>query len=337
MERGELRAIPAEVNEFRHLSRINLPGFWNAGAIFPECHVAGSRQERSIAAYPSPHRDSSTPFMNASKTGHPVAEVTAALLLTALVCAGFWTIFSQLEWTRSSAALWKYRESLGQGWWVSLVVSAGSLIGSCLVAAALVAGQRSGLRAVRWFTQGFVEIVRGMPLLSLVLIGFYVVLNNRTVSELLSRLSSLVGLAGTDYDLAGKLFAGILLLSIFTGAYLTEILRGGLDSIPHAQLDSARAVGFSRGQVMRYVVFPQALRRVLPALAGQFVSLVKDSSLLCVIGVNEFTYQARAFYAATYLGVEAFLPLAAGYLLLTLPIAAFAHWLERRFKAATAG
>lgn len=253
-------------------------------------------------------------------------EIPAAVLLTSLVCAFFWIIFSQLELTRSGDALWRYRESLLSGWWVTLLVSAGALVGSCVVAGVLVAGQRSALISVRWFTRGFVEIVRGMPLLSLVLIGFYVVLNNRYISDVLESV-----------NLGGKMFAGILLLSVFTGAYLTEILRGGLESIPQAQIDSARAVGFDRRQVLRYVIFPQALRRVLPALAGQFVSLVKDSSLLMVIGVNEFTYQARAFYAATYLGVEAFLPLAVGYLLLTLPIAAFSHWLERRFKAATAG
>ena len=252
-------------------------------------------------------------------------EILSAVLLTALLCAGFWVIFSELDLTRGQAALWKYRESIIQGWVVTLLVSAGSLLGSCVVAAVLVAGQRSSLRMVRWFTQGFVEVVRGMPLLSLVLIGFFVVLNNIHISRALDSVG-----------LGGKLAAGIMLLSVFTGAYLTEILRGGLESIPQAQLDSARAVGFNRWQVLRFVVFPQALRRVLPALAGQFVSLVKDSSLLSVIGVNEFTYQARAFYAATYLGVEAFLPLAVGYLLLTLPIAGFSHWLERRFKAATA-
>ena len=253
-------------------------------------------------------------------------EILAAILLTGLVSAGFWVIFSELDLTRGRAAIWKYRESILEGWGVTLAVSAGSLVGSCLVAGVLVAGQRSGLRVVRWFTQGFVEMVRGMPLLSLVLIGFFVVLNNQHIARALDSVG-----------LGGKLAAGILLLSVFTGAYLTEILRGGLESIPQAQLDSARAVGFNRWQVLRLVVFPQALRRVLPALAGQFVSLVKDSSLLSVIGVNEFTYQARAFYAATYLGVEAFLPLAVGYLLLTLPIAGFSHWLERRFKAATAG
>ena len=254
-----------------------------------------------------------------------VWELLSALVLTAVVCAGFWTIFSGLNLTRSHEALWRYRESLYKGWIGSLVVSVGGLIGSCLVAAVLVAGQRAPLKSIRWFTQGLVEIVRGMPLLSLILIGYYVVLNDPTVTRVLNSVG-----------LGGRLFGGIMLLSVFTGAYLPEILRGGIESIPQAQLDSARAVGFSRWQVLRYVVFPQALRRVLPALAGQFVSLVKDSSLLSVISISEFTYEIRAFYAATYLGVEAFLPLAFGYLILTLPIAGFSHWLERRFQAATA-
>ena len=100
-----------------------------------------------------------------------VWELLSALVLTAVVCVGFWTIFSGLNLTRSHEALWRYRESLYKGWIGSLVVSVGGLIGSCLVAAILVAGQRAPLKSIRWFTQGLVEIVRGMPLLSLILIG----------------------------------------------------------------------------------------------------------------------------------------------------------------------
>lgn len=263
--------------------------------------------------------------MNSSTNRKLLTETVAALMLTALVCGGFWVVFSQIDGDKSWPAIWKYRSSLISGWLATLIVSAGSLVGSCLVAAFLATAQRSGLVVVRKFTRGFVELVRGMPLLSLLLIGYYVVLNNPALYQVLKSVS-----------LEGKIFSGILLLSIFTGAYLAEILRGGLESISQAQIDSARAVGFDRIQVMRYVIFPQALRRVLPAVAGQFVSLVKDSSLLSIIGVEEFTYQAKAFYAATYLGVEAFLPLAVGYLLLTLPIAAFSHWLEKRFQSETA-
>jgi polar amino acid transport system permease protein len=132
-----------------------------------------------------------------------------------------------------------------------------------------------------------------------------------------------------------KLIIGILLLSVFEGAYLGEILRGGVESIPKTQWEAARAVGFSRLQIYRYVIFPQALRRVLPAMAGLFVSLIKDSSLLNVIGVAEYFYNTRNFISRSYAGLEAYVPLALGYLILTLPVAWLAHWLERRFRHET--
>ena len=248
-------------------------------------------------------------------------DAAAGLLLASMFCAGVWWIISHLDegfqWERA----WKYRESLWKGWWATLLLSAGALPGSRLVAARLVAGSRAKLRSVRWFTRGFGELVRGLPLLTLVLIGYFVIFAQRNISDMLNSVG-----------LGSKLFAGIALLSVFTAAYLSEILRGGLDSIPQGQIDSARAVGFDRIQVLRHVIMPQALRRVLPALAEQFVSLVKDSSLLSVIGVEEFTYASRAYNSATYGGIEAFLLLGAGYLLITLPIAWFAHWMEKRFR-----
>jgi polar amino acid transport system permease protein len=83
------------------------------------------------------------------------------------------------------------------------------------------------------------------------------------------------------------------------------------------------------------VIFPQALRRVLPAMAGLFVSLIKDSSLLNVIGVAEYFYNTRNFISRSYAGLEAYVPLALGYLVLTLPVAWLSHWLERRFRDET--
>lgn len=249
------------------------------------------------------------------------ADLALGLALSGAVCAVFWWVFANLDTAWGWSRAWDFRVSLWRGWLVTLQLSAGALIGSCLVGGLLVAGQRSAYRSLRWFSRAFVELVRGMPLLTLVLIGYYVIFAQSHVAGLLDRIG-----------IGGKIFTGMALLSIFTGAYLSEILRGGLESIPQGQIDSARAVGFSRPQILRYVILPQALRRVLPALAGQFVSLVKDSSLLSVIGVQEFTMQARSFNSATYGGIEAFLPLAAGYLLLTLPLAAFAHAMEQRFR-----
>jgi polar amino acid transport system permease protein len=93
--------------------------------------------------------------------------------------------------------------------------------------------------------------------------------------------------------------------------------------------------GFSPFQIYRHVIFPQALRRVLPAIAGLFVSLIKDSSLLNVIGVSEYFYNTKNFISRSYAGLEGYLPLALGYLVLTLPVAWLSHWLERRFRHET--
>lgn len=248
-------------------------------------------------------------------------DAAAGVLLVSAVCTLFWWIFSNLDKPLDWGRLWSYRELLIKGWLFTLAVSATALPGSCLVAALLIVCSRSRFSSVRWFTRGFVEIVRGMPLLSLVLIGYFVFFAQPAVRDFLESIG-----------LGGRFFSGIALLSVFTAAYLSEILRGGLDSIPQGQVDSARAVGFDRPQILRFVILPQALRRVLPALAGQFVTLVKDSSLLAIIGIQEFTYQSRAYNSATYGGIEAFLMLAVGYLLITLPIAWFAHWMEKRFR-----
>jgi polar amino acid transport system permease protein len=250
-----------------------------------------------------------------------LVDAAAGLLLVSFICAFFWWVFSSTgkTWRWETAA--NYSNSLWKAWFTTLGISAAALPGSCIVAALFIAGSRARLQSVRWVTRGVVEIMRGMPLLALVLLGFYLIFTHPRIGDFLASVG-----------LGDRVFAGIALLSVFTAAYLSEILRGGLDSIPQGQIDSARAVGFDRFQVFRYVIFPQALRRVLPALAGQFVDLVKSSSLLSVIAVSEFTYEIRAYNSATFSGLEAYVILAVGYLLINLPIAGLASWMERRFR-----
>ena len=226
---------------------------------------------------------------------------------------------TQTHWTKA----WEYRETLWRGWLVTLGISFAALAGSIVFGLMFMLGQRSPLVVVRWTCRAFLEFVRDTPLLVHLLFGYFVIF-----APLLSRP---LGAAGFD----DKLVIGILLLSLFEGAYLGEILRGGVDSIPKTQWESARAVGFSPIQVYRHVIFPQALRRVLPAMAGLFVSLIKDSSLLNVIGVTEYFYNTRNFISRSYAGLEGYVPLAIGYLILTLPVAWLSHWLEKRFRHET--
>ena len=128
---------------------------------------------------------------------------------------------------------------------------------------------------------------------------------------------------------------GLLILSCFSGAYIAEIVRAGIESVGRSQLESAQAIGLTRPQIYRHVIFPQALRQTLPPLAGQFASLIKDSSLLYVIGIPEFTANANAVNAMTFSPFECYLPLAVGYLILTLPISLWTRRLEQRHKFET--
>jgi polar amino acid transport system permease protein len=121
-----------------------------------------------------------------------------------------------------------------------------------------------------------------------------------------------------------------VVLSLFAGAYIAEIVRAGIESVGASQRESARAIGLTTAQTYRYVIFPQALQQVLPPLAGQFASLVKDSSLLSIIGLAEFTYSAQQVNSATYSTLESYLPLALGYLVLTIPISL---WTNRLIKS----
>ena len=248
-----------------------------------------------------------------------LVAIALVVLFGWLCTAAFSLLGTRTDWSKA----WEYRETLWRGWLVTLQISFAALLGSIFFGLLFMLGQRSPLVVVRWSCRAFLEFVRDTPLLVHLLFGYFVIF-----APLISRP---LGERGFD----DKLLIGVLILSIFEGAYLGEILRGGVESIPRTQWESARAVGFSPFQVYRYVIFPQALRRVLPAMAGLFVSLIKDSSLLNVIGVTEYFYNTKNFISHSYAGLEGYVPLALGYLVLTIPVAWLSHWLEKRFRHET--
>jgi len=252
-----------------------------------------------------------------------LANTLVALALMGVIAWLCTTVFAMLGTQTDWSKAWEYRETLWRGWLLTLGISFAALGGSIFFGLLFMLGQRSSLVVVRWTCRAFLEFVRDTPLLVHLLFGYFVIF-----APLISRPLG-------EHGLDDKIIIGILLLSVFEGAYLGEILRGGVESIPRTQWESARAVGFSPFQVYRYVIFPQALRRVLPAMAGLFVSLIKDSSLLNVIGVAEYFYNTRNFISRSYAGLEGYVPLALGYLVLTLPVAWLSHWLEKRFRHET--
>jgi len=242
-------------------------------------------------------------------------EIAWAVLLSAGVAGLVWLVFSTVQYRWHWAAIWRSRHLILQGWGVTMLVSLGALLLTVVVAVVLMAGQRSRLLPLRMLSRGTMELLRGTPLLVLLLLGYY-------------------GLANA-LRMNSPLPVGICILALFEGAYLAEIFRGALESIGASQLEAARAVGFNKSQTWRYVIFPQAIRRALPGTAGQMVSLVKDSSLLSVIGVQEMTQMVRAANAQSYTALEGYVPLALLYLALTLPLSWWARRLETKFKYET--
>jgi polar amino acid transport system permease protein len=256
--------------------------------------------------------------MAPQRPGHPPTWPVRALnfliafLLVALV---FSFSFRQLSYHWDWSAIYQYRHKFIQGWVTTVWISLASLGLSTGIGLFFAAAQGSRLLPLRYFSKIYVELVRGTPLLVQILIFFYVV--------------------AVSFHVNNPYQVGILTLSFFSGAYISEIFRAGIESVGQSQLESARAIGLTPAQTYRYVIFPQALRQTLPPLAGQFVSLIKDSSLLSIIGISEFTLNAREVNANTYSALESYLPLAVGYLILTLPISLWTRYLEKKHKYET--
>lgn len=249
------------------------------------------------------------------RTVGPLAVIVSWGIVAMLTTALFSFAFSQLHYGWNWEAIWQYRQKFVQGWLMTVAISAASLLLSLIIGLLTALARRSAFLPVRYSAVLYVEIVRGTPLLVQILILFYVVAN--------------------AFGMENRYFVGVLALSLFAGAYLAEMIRSGIDSIRDSQLESARAIGLTRGQTYRYVIFPQLVRQLVPPLTGQFASIIKDSSLLSIIAVSEFTLNAQEVNAFTYSTLESYLPLAIGYLLLTLPISLLSRVLERRFHFAT--
>lgn len=129
-----------------------------------------------------------------------------------------------------------------------------------------------------------------------------------------------------------RLFAAILALSLFEGAYASEIYRAGIVSLPKGQWEAAHSLGLTGFDTYRKIILPQAIRHVLPPLTSQTISLIKDSSLVSVIAVYEMTMQANALVAETFLTFEIYFTIAGIYLVITVFLSQMVALLERKFK-----
>ena len=189
------------------------------------------------------------------------------------------------------------------------------------------------LRVLGWFLRNvswlYVTLFRGTPLFVQIFIWHFiwsVALINPTDGWLIS--GELARELRKEY---GALIAGALALSVNAGAYITEIFRAGIQSIDRGQVEAARSLGLNYAQTMRHVILPQATRRMLPPFGNEFITLLKDSSLVSAIGVAELAYVARTVSGRFSVYEEPYYAIALIYLIMTMVLAGIFSWLEKHY------
>jgi len=214
----------------------------------------------------------------------------------------------QLDWS----VVWRNSALLTDGLMVTLELSVVALIFSVLIGIGVAYARLSPHQAVSGAASAYVEFVRNIPLL---LIMFFIYF----------------GLPAFQVTLTERLSA-VLALSLYSGAYMTEIFRAGILAIGRGQVEAGQALGLTGFQISRTVVLPQAFRVVLPSLGNQFISLIKDSSLAVAISVRELTYAAVRINDISWRIVEVYSVIAAMYLAVTWAVAVSLRGLETALR-----
>lgn len=255
------------------------------------------------------------PFL-APKEGRvaPLKGVLNYLLVCVLLFVFFWVSLGVIGYQFDFGFVQQFNVRIWDGFVLTIQISLASLIISLLLGMLVAVGQGSHVLPLRYLCDVYVKFIRGTPLIMQIYLFFYIV--------------------GTAWGISNRFVAGVIILSFFEGAYIAEIIRGSLLSLDATQKDAARAVGFTRSQTLRFVIVPQLVARTLPALTGQFASIIKDSSLLSLIAVIELTQTMREISASNFKLFECYLLLGALYLCLTLPIAAIGRHFEKKFDYA---
>jgi polar amino acid transport system permease protein len=284
-------------------------------------------------------------------------KVTAIDLLVLAGIAGIvlWLIYlaaahAQYKWNWQAIPQYLLRFDGKSGRWVPGLILQGVLVTLRLslwaTLLAVIIGTVMGLFRVscsryrRMLGCGYVETIRNIPVLVWIFI-FYYFIGDRILPAIgiteasLRHHGSLAGvlrLLAADPTQLPIFISGTVALAIYEGAYITEIIRAGIQSIDEGQWEASAGLGLSRTQQLRLIIFPQALRRVMPPLAGQFISTIKDSAIVSVISIQELTFQGMELMAATFLTFEIWLTILAIYFVLCLSCALLVERFERYLK-----
>ncbi|AGA70795.1 amino acid ABC transporter membrane protein, PAAT family [Desulfitobacterium dichloroeliminans LMG P-21439] len=198
---------------------------------------------------------------------------------------------------------------------ITLELTAGAVAMGIVIGLFMALMRLSGSRVVRGFAIAYIDFFRGTPLLVQILMVYFAV-------------PQLLGFQIPDNY---QFVAGIVAMGLNSGAYIAEIFRAGIQSIDRGQGEAARSLGMGQTQAMRYVILPQAFKRVIPPLGNEFIALLKDSSLVSIIALQDLMYTGKLIVSRTYQPFVIYMEVALIYLVMTLILSRFVSYTERRF------
>lgn len=224
--------------------------------------------------------------------------------------------------------------ALSKGVWTTIYVSLVAYSSAIVLGLVWTLMRVSTSRVLQEVSSFFVEILRGVPMLVLLLYISFVGapalvagLNWAARPLIDAGIMAEINIRQVDY-----VARAILALSIGYSAFISEIFRAGIESIEKEQKEAAQTEGASYWQTMRYILLPQAVRNVLPALGNEFIAMLKDSALVSVLGVQDITQLGKVYSASTFKFFETYSIVALLYLLMTLGLALMVRWLERKLE-----
>ena len=211
----------------------------------------------------------------------------------------------------------KYRGLFLQGAMYTVGLSFVSVLLGILIGLVLAFFRLSKVKILNLISSAYVELIRGTPLIAqimLVKFGLYDLITANTKISI--------------PDIA----IGIIAVSLNSGAYVCEIIRSGISSVDKGQMEAGRSLGMSKSMTMRLIVLPQAIKNILPALCNEFVTVIKETSIISYIGVTDLFYIANAISAMTYKSFESMLAIAFIYFVITFTLSKLVRLLERRLS-----
>jgi len=272
----------------------------------------------------------------------------ALLAVAALYCGHRIGVDMQYKWQWAAIPQYIVRIEAGnlkagtllQGFLITVKLSLWATVLATLFGTAVGLLRLSAGRCERLIAAGYVEIVRNLPPLVLVFIVYFFA-GDLIMSALDLERKIRTASPGTQVTLSflfttperlSVFFAGLSTLVFYEAAYIAEIVRAGIQSIERGQWEAAHALGLSRYQQLLFVIMPQAFQRILPSLAGQLISTIKDSAIVSVISIPELTFQGTELMSATYLTFEVWITVMALYFVLTFTLSLVARHLEKGWK-----